>query len=212
MLIRMMITERKKGVLVDGTYKSDGVPVGYPVPVFLGDPKMLIDVKSREQRTHKKRQKVGSGLTLMTTVIAAKILKAMAVYPDDAGMAICDKQVSVHLGPRVSRRTEFGTGYRNCNSSPRAHGRSTIRALSTRWWVPASPPQKKPVNNHPTANAKRKDPQDTRSSSSKQDKQPNVQEDSNDGTSQLSDELVARFGTEEVTGLEVSSHVCSLGC
>ena len=45
---------------------------------------------------------------------------------------------------------------------------------------------------------------------SEQDKKPNVEKDGNYGSEELSDELVLRLGTEEVTRLKVTGHVRSL--
>ena len=53
--------------------------------------------------------------------------------------------------------------------------------------------------------------QDTRAGGREEDEEADVQEDSDNGTTQLSDELVARLRAQEVTGLQVASHVSRLG-
>jgi len=51
---------------------------------------------------------------------------------------------------------------------------------------------------------------DTLGRRGEQDEEPNIEEDCDNGPDNLSDKLVLRLGTEEVTRLEVTSHIRSL--
>lgn len=52
--------------------------------------------------------------------------------------------------------------------------------------------------------------QNTRGSLGEQDEQASGQEDSDNGTTKLGDELVPRLRTEEVAGFQIASHVACL--
>ena len=83
---------------------------------------------------------------------------------------------------------EFGARHCNGNRRPCRDGWGTVRASVILF---------------------RKD--DTLGRRGEQDEESDVEEDCNNGPDNLSDELVPRLGTEEVTRLEVTGHIRSLG-
>ncbi len=125
---------------------------------------------------------------------------------DDDGQdgedAECDRSVSGRLGDgckmmlvRRARkaswrrgRTELGGGDGDSNGSPCADAGRAVRALARLWRV-----------------------QDAGRCGGEEDEEADVEEDGDDGTAQLRDELVAGFRAEQVTGLEVTAHVRGLG-